>query len=79
MSDTSRDIISEYKDQVRIRKQQVDELEDQNKSKDSANKRCLQKLEYANDDLEKANKQVKELEKKIKDLEQTNEQLLKHP
>ena len=63
MSDTSRDIISEYKDQVRILKQQVDELEDQNKSKDSANKRCLQKLEYANDDLEKANKQVKELEK----------------
>ena len=56
MSDTSRDIISEYKDQVRILKQQVDELEDQNKSKDSANKRCLQKLEYANDDLEKANK-----------------------
>ena len=33
MSDTSRDIISEYKDQVRILKQQVDELEDQNKSK----------------------------------------------
>ena len=56
-----------------------DIIEDQNKSKDSANKRCLQKLEYANDDLEKANKQVKELEKKIKDLEQTNEQLLKHP
>ena len=61
MSDTSREIINEYKDQVRILKQQVDELEDQNKSKDSANKRCLQKLEYANDDLEKANKRIKEL------------------
>ena len=32
MSDTSREIINEYKDQVRILKQQVDELEDQNKS-----------------------------------------------
>ena len=62
MSD-STDIINEYKDQVRILKQEVAELQDAGKSKDSANKRCLQKLEYANEDLEKANKRIKELEK----------------
>lgn len=42
MSDTSREIINEYKDQLRILKNQVEELEDQNKSKDSANKRCTE-------------------------------------
>ena len=79
MSENSLELINEYKDQIRILRQEVAELQDAGKSKDSANKRCLQKLEYANDDLEKANKQVKELEKKLKDLKQTNEQLLKHP
>ena len=74
MSDTSREIINEYKDQLEYSNNQVDELEDQNKSKDSANKRCLQKLEYANDDLEKANKKLKELEEN-KTFKQTNEQL----
>ena len=39
------DLINEYKDQVRILKQEVAELQDAGKSKDSANKRCLQKLE----------------------------------
>jgi len=67
MSDNSLDIINEYKDQVRILRQQVSELEDSNKSKDSANKRCLQKLEYTSKDLEDANKKIKELEDKIKD------------
>ena len=46
MSDSSLDIINEYKDQIRILKQQIAELEDAAKSKDAANKRCLQKLEY---------------------------------
>ena len=52
MSDQSQDIINEYKDQIRILKQEVAELQDAGKSKDAANKRCLQKLEYANTDLE---------------------------
>ena len=34
------EIINEYKDQVRILKQQINELEDAGKSKDAANKRC---------------------------------------
>ena len=38
MSD-SVDIINEYKDQVRILKQEVAELQDAGKSKDSANKK----------------------------------------
>jgi predicted phage-related endonuclease len=80
MSDTSREIINEYKDQVRILKQQNAELTGcLNKTKDSANKRCLQKLENANEDLEQANKKIKELENKLKDMKQTNKQLLEHP
>ena len=78
MSD-STDIINEYKDQVRILKQEVAELQDAGKSKDSANKRCLQKLEYANEDLEKAQNKVKELEKKLKDTKKTNKMLIDHP
>ena len=65
MSD-SVDIINEYKDQVRILKQEVAELQDAGKSKDSANKRCLQKLEYSQKDLEDALEKVKELEEQIK-------------
>ena len=61
-SDNSLDIINEYKDQVRILKGQIAELEDANKSKDSANKRCLQKLEFCNKDLEDALSKIKELE-----------------
>ena len=48
------------------------ELEKSNKSKDSANKRCLQKLENATMDLEQA-------KEKIKDLEETNQMLVDHP
>jgi len=66
MSD-SIDIINEYKDQVRILKQEVAELQDAGKSKDSANKRCLQKLEHLTKDLEDANKRIKELEEKKDD------------
>ena len=66
------DLINEYKDQVRILKQEVAELQDAGKSKDSANKRCLQKLEHSQQDLDDATKKIKELEseiKKIKDKE----------
>jgi len=56
------EILNEYKDQVRILKQQIAELEDAGKSKDAANKRCLQKLEFCNKDLEDALSKIKELE-----------------
>ena len=42
------------------------ELQDAGKSKDSANKRCLQKLEHSQQDLNEANKKIKELEEKLK-------------
>ena len=60
------DLINEYKDQVRILKQEVAELQDAGKSKDSANKRCLQKLEHSQQDLDDAIKKIKELENEIK-------------
>ena len=66
-NDNSLDIINEYKEQVRILKSQISELEDANKSKDSANKRCLQKLEFCNKDLEDALSKIKELEENKKD------------
>ena len=55
-----QDIIDEYKEQVRVLKAQISELEDANKSKDAALKRALQKLEYTTSDLEKANKEINE-------------------
>ena len=78
MSD-SLEIINEYKEQVRILKQEVAELQDAGKSKDSANKRCLQKLEYSNEDLEKANSKIKELNQKLKDTKKTNKMLTDLP
>ena len=48
-----QEIITEYKDQVRILKEQVNELTDACKAKDSALKRALQKLEYTTEDLDK--------------------------
>ena len=66
-NDNAVDILNEYKDQVRILKGQIAELEDANKSKDSANKRCLQKLEFCNKDLEDALSKIKELEENKKD------------
>ena len=71
MSDSS-EIINEYKEQVRILKQEVAELQDAGKSKDSANKRCLQKLEHLTKDLEDAKKEIEELK-------ETNKQLYEHP
>ena len=64
MSDT--DLINEYKDQVRILKQEVAELQDAGKSKDSANKRCLQKLEHSQQDLADATKKINDLEDELK-------------
>ena len=65
MSD-NLELINEYKEQVRILKGEVAELQDAGKSKDSANKRCLQKLEHSQQDLAEANKIIKELEEEIK-------------
>ena len=64
MSD-NLELINEYKEQVRILKGEV-KLQDAGKSKDSANKRCLQKLEHSQQDLAEANKRIKELEEEIK-------------
>ena len=71
MSD-NLELLNEYKEQIRILKQEIAELQDAGKSKDSANKRCLQKLEHINIDLEDANKQIKELK-------ETNKIMLEHP
>ena len=64
MSENSLELINEYKDQIRILRQEVAELQDAGKSKDAANKRCLQKLEHANKDLEDAKEKIKKLEEK---------------
>ena len=68
MSDNSFELINEYKEQIRILRQEVAELQDAGKSKDSASKRTLQKLEHVTQDLEESNKKIKELENKIKQL-----------
>ena len=73
MSENSSELINEYKDQIRILRQEVAELQNAGKSKDSANKRCLQKLEHTNEDLEKANKKIKELENKLNKVEDTDD------
>ena len=67
MSENSLELINEYKDQIRILRQEVAELQDAGKSKDSANKRCLQKLERTNEDLEEALKKIKLLEARQSD------------
>ena len=74
MSENSSELLNEYKDQIRILRQEVAELQDAGKSKDSANKRCLQKLEHTNEDLEKANKKIKELENKLNKVEKNYDQ-----
>ncbi|MDB0030739.1 hypothetical protein N9E34_04685 [Opitutales bacterium] len=71
MSD-NLELLNEYKEQIRILKQEIAELQDAGKSKDSANKRCLQKLEHLSKDLEDANKT-------IEDLKETNKMMLEHP
>ena len=79
MSESSLDLINEYKDQNRILKSEVAELQDAGKSKDAANKRCLQKLEFSNKDLEDSQIKVKELEKKLKEEKKTSKMMLEHP
>ena len=59
------DIISEYKEQVRVLKEQVNELTDACKSKDAALKRALQKLEYTTDDLDKLQEKKDEPDGKL--------------
>ena len=68
-NDNAVDILNEYKDQVRILKGQIAELEDAGKSKDVANKRCLQKLEFCTKDLDDALSKIKQLEEKKKDVD----------
>ena len=68
-NDNAVDILNEYKDQVRILKGQIAELEDASKSKDAANKRCLQKLEFCTKDLDDALSKIKQLEEKKKDVD----------
>ena len=55
-----QEIINEYKEQVRVLKEQLNELTDAGKSKDSALKRTLQKLEYVTEDLDKANTEIED-------------------
>ena len=73
MSDNSFELINEYKEQVRILKQEVAELQDAGKSKDAANKRCLQKLEHTNKDLEDAQESIKKLEDKLTKQKEPND------
>ena len=60
-----QEIIAEYKEQVRVLKEQVNELTDACKAKDAAVKRALQKLEYTTDDLDKLQDTKDEPDKKL--------------
>ena len=73
MSDNSFELINEYKEQIRILRQEVAELQDAGKSKDAANKRCLQKLAHTNKDLEDAQERVKKLEDKLTKQKEPND------
>jgi ABC-type transporter Mla subunit MlaD len=56
---------------VRVLKEQINELTDAGKSKDSALKRTLQKLEYVTEDLDKANNQLEAINDTKQNLEET--------
>ena len=73
MSENSFELINEYKEQIRILRQEVAELQDAGKSKDAANKRCLQKLEHTNKDLEDAQERIKKLEDKLTKQKEPND------
>tara|TARA_R110001606_G_scaffold210235_1_gene357725 strand:+ start:1928 stop:2128 length:201 start_codon:yes stop_codon:yes gene_type:complete len=60
-----QEIITEYKEQVRVLKEQVNELTDACKAKDAAVKRALQKLEYTTNDLDKLQDKKDEPIKKL--------------
>ena len=68
-----QDLVNEYKDQIRILKQEVAELQDAGKAKDSANKRTLQKLEYVTEDLEKTQQELIQLKEKQNDKNNTKD------
>tara|TARA_R110000751_G_C13610717_1_gene463376 strand:- start:325 stop:546 length:222 start_codon:yes stop_codon:yes gene_type:complete len=61
------EIIAEYKEQVRVLKEQLNELTDAGKSKDSALKRTLQKLQYVTEDLDKANTEIKDAQHSVEE------------
>ena len=60
-----QEIIAEYKEQVRVLKEQNSELMDAGKAKDAALKRALQKLEYTTDDLDKLQEKTDETDGKL--------------
>jgi len=60
-----QDIINEYKEQARVLRAQISELEDACKSKDAALKRSLQKLEYTAQDLDEAHDEIKDAKKTV--------------
>ena len=60
-----QEIISEYKEQVRVLKEQNNELSDACKAKDAALKRALQKLEYTTQDLDKLQEKTDETDGKL--------------
>jgi ribosomal protein S15P/S13E len=60
-----QEIITEYKEQVRVLGKQVNELTDACKTKDAALKRALQKLEHTTDDLDKLQEEKNEPDTKL--------------
>ena len=60
-----QEIIGEYKEQVRVLKEQNNELMDAGKAKDAALKRALQKLEYTTQDLDKLQEKKDEPDEKL--------------
>ena len=60
-----QEIISEYKEQVRVLKEQNNELTDACKVKDAALKRALQKLEYTTQDLDQLQEKTDETDTKL--------------
>jgi len=60
-----QEIIAEYKEQVRVLKEQNNELIDAGKAKDAALKRALQKLEYTTQDLDKLQEKKDEPDEKL--------------
>ena len=60
-----QEIIAEYKEQVRVLKEQNNELTDACKVKDAALKRALQKLEYTTQDLDQLQEKTDETDGKL--------------
>ena len=60
-----QEIISEYKEQVRVLKEQNNELTDACKTKDASLKRALQKLEYTTQDLDQLQEKTDETDGKL--------------